>query len=105
MAARDEFVAHCAELLSPLGAPRVIRMFGGHGIHVDGVFAAIVTGETLHPKTDAQTGRRFKAAGCAEFTHASEGQQRRPSGWGRALRALLIPSVPACAGMTQGKAE
>ena len=41
---RDDFVDLCRELLSPAGAVRAKRMFGGHGLYVDDLFVAIVTG-------------------------------------------------------------
>src|SRR3954451_1862596 len=74
MPTKDAFASYCAELLAPLGPVRVKRMFGGHGIYVDDVFIAIVTGETLYLKSDAQTTPRFEAAGCAPFTYAAKGR-------------------------------
>jgi DNA transformation protein len=76
MAARDAFAGYCAELLGGLGPVRVKRMFGGHGLYVDDVFVAIVTGETLYLKVDAETAPRFEAAGCAPFTYAAKGRGR-----------------------------
>ena len=72
-AAKDAFASYCAELLSGLGTVRVKRMFGGHGLYVDEVFVAIVAGETLDLKADAQTTPRFEAAGCAPFTYSAKG--------------------------------
>jgi DNA transformation protein len=72
----DAFASYCAELLSPLGPARVKRMFGGHGIYVDGLFVAIVVDETLYLKTDAETLPRFEAAGCAPFTYLAKGSKR-----------------------------
>lgn len=74
MAPKDAFATHCAELLSALGPTRVRRMFGGHGIYVDGVFIAIVTGETLYLKADSETVPRFEAAGCAPFHYTAKGR-------------------------------
>ena len=74
MAARDAFADYCAELLSPLGPPRVKRMFGGYGIYVDDVFVAIVAGETLYLKADGETLPRFEAAGCAPFVYTAKGR-------------------------------
>jgi DNA transformation protein and related proteins len=76
MAAKDAFASYCAELLSGLGAVRVKRMFGGHGIYVDDLFVAIVVGETLYLKADAQTVPRFEAAGCAPFSYTAKGNKR-----------------------------
>jgi DNA transformation protein and related proteins len=72
MAARDAFADYCAELLSGLGPVRVKRMFGGHGIYVDDLFMAIVVGEVLYLKADAQTVAKFEAAGCQPFTYTAK---------------------------------
>ena len=76
MAARDEFAQHCAELMAPLGAVRVARMFGGHGVYVDGLFIAIVVGDTLYLKADAQTAPQFEQAGGARFEYEAKGRKR-----------------------------
>lgn len=73
-AKKDAFAGYCGELLSPLGPVRIKRMFGGHGIYVDGLFVAIVTGETLYLKADAETLPRFETAGCAPFTYTGKGR-------------------------------
>lgn len=74
MAPKDAFAHHCTELLAPLGPVRVKRMFGGHGIYVDGIFIAIVAGETLYLKADPQTAPQFEAAGCAPFLYTARGR-------------------------------
>lgn len=75
MSAKDEFANYCGELLSGLGAVRVKRMFGGHGIYLDDLFVAIVVGEALYLKADAETTPRFEAAGCAPFTYEAKGRR------------------------------
>ena len=72
--ASPEFVAHCTELLAPLGAVRVRRMFGGHGFYIDDLVAALTFGERLFLKTDAQTRPLFEAAGCEPFVYDSAGK-------------------------------
>ena len=72
--AMDEFTAHCAELLSPLGAVRARRMFGGQGLYVDELFVAIIAGEQLYLKTDAENRPRFEAAGCEPFRYLKQGE-------------------------------
>jgi DNA transformation protein and related proteins len=91
MAAKDAFAGYCAELLSELGAVRVRRMFGGHGIYVDDLFVAIVVGETLYLKADAQTLPRFEAAGCAPFTYTAKGNRQVSLGY-RAAPAEAMDS-------------
>jgi DNA transformation protein len=69
----DRFVAHCLELLAPLGAVRARRMFGGHGLYIDDLFVAIVALEQLYLKVDADSRACFEAEGCAPFVYrASE---------------------------------
>lgn len=72
--ARTEFVDHCLELLAPMGAVRAKRLFGGFGLYVDELFIAIIAGERLYLKADAETQPRFEAAGCAPFTYLAQGQ-------------------------------
>jgi DNA transformation protein len=64
----NELVAHCCELLAPLGAVRTRRMFGGHGFYVDDVFIALISAERLYLKADEVTRATFEAAGCTPFT-------------------------------------
>ena len=74
-AASREFIDHCLELFAPLGASRARRMFGGHGLYIDDLFMALVIGERLYLKTDAQTRPLFEAAGCEPFVYDSAGKQ------------------------------
>jgi DNA transformation protein len=69
------FVEHCVELLAPLGPVRTRRMFGGHGMYLDELFIAIVTGERLYLKVDDDTRPSFERAGCEPFSF--EARQRR----------------------------
>lgn len=68
---RDEFVQHCIDLLGGAGRVRARRMFGGHGLYVDDLFVALIAGERLYLRADAQTRPRFEAAGCAPFVYQS----------------------------------
>jgi len=72
--ASSELVDHCLELLAPLGATRVRRMFGGHGFYVDDIFIALIAGERLYLKVDAQTRPLFEAAGCEPFVYDAAGK-------------------------------
>lgn len=74
MASNHQLVAHCLELLAPLGAPRARRMFGGHGLYVDDLFVALIAFDRLYLKADAQTKALFEAAGCAPFVYDGKGQ-------------------------------
>jgi DNA transformation protein and related proteins len=74
-AAPDPFVAHCLDLLAPLGAPRARRMFGGHGLYVDDLFVAIVVRERLYLKVDVAAAPNFDAAGCEPFAYRAGERQ------------------------------
>ena len=71
---RNDFARHCVELLAPLGAARSRRMFGGHGLYVDDLFVAIVAGDELFLKVDAQTRAHFESAGCRPFIYDRKGE-------------------------------
>jgi DNA transformation protein len=74
MPADSEFVAHCRELLAPLGAVRSRRMFGGHGFYVDELFVALIAFGRLYLKADEHSRSRFEAAGCEPFVYDGKGK-------------------------------
>jgi len=76
MPVTDGFVAHCLELLAPLGAPRARRMFGGHGLYVDALFVALIVGDQLYLKADEAARPAFEAAGCQPFSYTAAGGRR-----------------------------
>jgi len=87
-----ETVAWCCELLGPLGAVRAKRMFGGHGFYVDEVFIAIVVGDDLFLKTDAESRPAFEAAGCRPFEYQSADGRRVALGyWSAPAEAMESP--------------
>ena len=67
-------LAHSLELLSSAGATRSRRMFGGHGLYIEGHFAALIAGDTLYLKTDVRTRPIFEAAGCLPFVYEGKGR-------------------------------
>jgi DNA transformation protein and related proteins len=69
-AAPPPFVAHCLELLAPLGPVRARRMFGGHGLYVDSLFIALIADDRLYLKADADSKPAFERAGCAPFAYS-----------------------------------
>ena len=66
----DAFADHCVELLGALGAARAKRMFGGHGLWLDGLMVGLIAAEQLYLKTDAETRPRFESAGGRPFVYA-----------------------------------
>lgn len=92
---RPPFVEHCTELLAPLGAVRVRRMFGGWGLYVDDFFIALVAFDTLYLKTDAASREAFSAAGCTPFKFSSEGHTVVLGYWSAPDDALESPALMA----------
>lgn len=78
MPADAALLIHCEELLAPLGPVRSRRMFGGHGLYVDGLFIALIAAGELYLKADASSRARFEAAGCAPFCYEKRGRDGQP---------------------------
>ena len=89
------FVEHCVELLAPLGAVRVKRMFGGWGLYVDELFIALIAAERLYLKTDASSREAFAAAGCTPFVYSSDGESVSLGYWSAPDDALESPAQMA----------
>lgn len=66
------FVSHCLELLSPLGRVSSRRMFGGHGLYIDGLFMALIMGDMLYLKVDDAHRAHFERANCKPFTYTAK---------------------------------
>jgi DNA transformation protein len=69
------FKAFVADLLSGFGPITIRNMFGGAGVHADGVMFAILVDDTLYLKADESSRRAFESEGMGPFTY-------RPSGKG-----------------------
>lgn len=74
MSGSEDFVAHVRELLAPAGRAATKRMFGGHGVYLDGLFIAIIVDDELYLKVDDLTRAAFDAEGCSAFVYAREGK-------------------------------
>ena len=79
----NEFVLTFAEILAPLGAIRIKRMFGGFGLYCDGVFFAIVADDVAYLKGDEQTRKAYDDMGMAPFVV--------PSGRAQTLSYFEVP--------------
>ncbi len=74
MASSNDFVHHVSELLAPAGRVMVKRMFGGHGVYLDGLFMAIIAEDELYLKADDVTRAAFDAESCAPFVYSKDGK-------------------------------
>lgn len=96
MPVQADFATYCSELLSAVGEVRAQRMFGGYGLYVDGVFVAIIVGETLYLKADEQTQQQFVRAGSKRFEYTARGKQRASMGyWSVPPEAMDSPALMA----------
>lgn len=68
------FIIELTDLLTPLGAVRIKRMFGGFGVYVSELFMGIVYDGQLYLKVDEQTKPAFEARGLAPFTIEHRGR-------------------------------
>jgi len=79
---KDEgLLAWLSELLEPMGRVTVRRMFGGHGVYIDGVFIAVVVDARPYFKADALTQGAFEAEHSERFVFDSRGKHVETSYW------------------------
>ena len=71
----DDFVDYVIELLGPFGTVGARRMFGGHGVYLDGLMFALVSEDTLYLKADEMNHVEFEQAGCEIFSYARKGRR------------------------------
>jgi DNA transformation protein len=90
--AYEELAAHCIELLTPLGAARSKRMFGGQGIWLDDLFIALIADDRIYLKTDAQTRPAFVAAGCEPFVYDRAREKVALGYWSAPAEAVDSPA-------------
>jgi DNA transformation protein len=70
----DPIAEHLEDLLRPLGAIRLRRMFGGYGIYADELFFAVVLDDQLYFKVDAVSRPEFEAADLEEWIYRKDGK-------------------------------
>jgi DNA transformation protein and related proteins len=63
------------EIFEPVGEVHLRRMFGGHGVYLDGLIFALEADGVLFLKTDDENRGVFEARGSMPFTYARIGQQ------------------------------
>jgi DNA transformation protein and related proteins len=70
-----EFVAYVVELMQSVGSVHAKRMFGGHGIFLEGHMFGLVAGDVLYLKADEETRDDFNARGLEAFTYNKKGKE------------------------------
>lgn len=74
-------IAHYLDVLGVLGPVRARRMFGGHGLFLDGLMFALVLDDQLYLKADAHSQPEFLALGLAPFVYQRRGKPVSLSYW------------------------
>lgn len=93
MANDPDFVRHCLFLLSSLGPVEAKRMFGGHGLFLDGTMVALLASDRLFLKADAESSGSFAAAGAEPFTYRRKGKEMALSYWSAPEAAMADPGT------------
>ena len=73
---QQDFVNHVTELLQALGPVSARRMFGGHGIFLDGLMFGLIASNELYIKADEQSRNNFTERGLQPFTYLSQGTEK-----------------------------
>ncbi|HEX5501142.1 MAG TPA: TfoX/Sxy family protein [Thermomicrobiales bacterium] len=63
----DSFLEYVLDQLATAGEVAARRMFGGHGLYLDGAFFAIVSDDRLYFKTDEASREDYRARGMRPF--------------------------------------
>lgn len=70
----QEFVSYVVDLMQTMGPVYAKRMFGGHGIFLDGLMFGLITDSTLYLKADNATKNDFTDKGLEAFTYIKQGR-------------------------------
>jgi DNA transformation protein len=68
-------------LFEPVGAVAVKRMFGGHGVYIDGLCFAIESDGEVYLKADDDAEKVYVAAGSAPFVYTARGKPMTMAYW------------------------
>jgi DNA transformation protein and related proteins len=89
----DDFVDYVMELFGPFGTVVARRMFGGHGVFLDGLMFALVSGDVLYLKADAMNRVEFEQAGCEMFGYSRSGRRASISFFRAPADAMESPEL------------
>ncbi|MEX2468422.1 MAG: TfoX/Sxy family protein [Pseudohongiellaceae bacterium] len=72
-----DFAAHIVDLLQGMGPVYGKRMFGGHGIFLDGLMFGLIADNVLYLKVDDDSRPDYEALDLAPFTYHKQGKPFR----------------------------
>ena len=70
----SEMLELICDALEPLGPVTARRMFGGHGLFIDGLMFGLVAGDVLYLKVDSINWPHYEAADLPRFTYQRQGK-------------------------------
>lgn len=73
--ASNEFIDWLVEQMQVIGPVTARRMFGGHGLFLEGLMFAIVFNDQLFLKADAHNRRAFSDQGLEPFSYLRKGKR------------------------------
>lgn len=80
MAVDPGFLDHVRDLFARLGPVRTGRMFGGTSLYIDDAMFAVIFGDALFMKADADLSARYAKAGSRPFTYDTKSGVRTING-------------------------
>ncbi len=70
----NESLMFLTEVFSRFGHVSARRMFGGYGLYHEGLMFALVTGDSLYLKSDAENVAFYEAEGLEKFQYEKQGK-------------------------------
>lgn len=71
---KQEFASYVVDMLQTMGPVYSKKMFGGHGIFLEGLMFALIADNELFLKTDAESEGDFRGRGLQPFTYNKKGK-------------------------------
>ena len=69
-----EFVSYVVDQMQCIGAVEARRMFGGHGVFLQGLMFALIADGVLYLKADKESEDEFTSIGLERFTFMKKGK-------------------------------
>ncbi len=69
-----EFSSYVVDMMQTIGPVYSKRMFGGHGIFLEGLMFALIADNVLYLKADKENENDFVAKGLGPFTYSRKGK-------------------------------
>jgi DNA transformation protein len=70
----QEFVSYVVDMLQTIGPVYAKKMFGGHGIFLEGLMFALIADNELFLKADTESEDEFRERGLQPFTYNKKGK-------------------------------